>query len=188
MAAVRQDAWTNEEDSLLAETVLKHIREGSTQLQAFAEVGKKLSRTPAACGFRWNSALRKRYKNEIEWAKKQRKALKKASGTKKNQPAKPGPFPAPDVQALDQFIVCLEQLKTYLTKVDGYVQQMGQENEKVKELEKRIESLERENRMISQDYLALLAIMEKARKMTEKKETRNDGPEEKKEDADGGLP
>jgi len=41
MAAVRQDAWTNEEDSLLAETVLRHIREGSTQLQAFAEVGKK---------------------------------------------------------------------------------------------------------------------------------------------------
>jgi len=75
-----------------------------------------------------------------------------------------------------------------LTKVDGYVQQMEQENEKVKELEKRIESLERENRMISQDYLALLAIMEKARKMTEKKENRNDGPEEKKEDADGGLP
>ena len=29
---VRQDAWTEENDLLLAETVLRHVREGSTQL------------------------------------------------------------------------------------------------------------------------------------------------------------
>ena len=36
---VRQDAWTDEDDLLLAETVLRHVREGSTQLNAFEEVG-----------------------------------------------------------------------------------------------------------------------------------------------------
>ena len=52
---VRQDAWTDENDLLLAETVLRHVREGSTQLNAFEEVGDKLNRTSAACGFRWNA-------------------------------------------------------------------------------------------------------------------------------------
>ena len=77
MSLTRQDAWTQDEDLLLAEVVLRHIREGGTQLQAFEEVGKKLSRTAAACGFRWNSSIRKQYKSGIEVAKKQRKAIKK---------------------------------------------------------------------------------------------------------------
>ena len=54
MTSSRQDAWTHDEDLLLAEIVLRHIREGGTQLAAFEEVGKKLTRTSAACGFRWN--------------------------------------------------------------------------------------------------------------------------------------
>ena len=73
----RQDGWTQEEDKLLAEVVLRLIKEGGTQLQAFEEVGKKLSRTSAACGFRWNSYVRKQYKSDIETAKIYRKQLKK---------------------------------------------------------------------------------------------------------------
>ncbi|MFL6518201.1 MAG: RsfA family transcriptional regulator, partial [Bacillus sp. (in: firmicutes)] len=77
MSPTRQDAWSQDEDLLLAEVVLRHIREGGTQLQAFEEVGKQLTRTSAACGFRWNSFVRKQYKSGIELAKKQRKELKK---------------------------------------------------------------------------------------------------------------
>lgn len=77
MSSTRQDAWSQDEDLLLAEVVLRHIREGGTQLQAFEEVGKQLSRTAAACGFRWNSYVRKQYKSGIELAKKQRKEMKK---------------------------------------------------------------------------------------------------------------
>ncbi|KFM99970.1 RsfA family transcriptional regulator [Bacillus clarus] len=73
MATTRQDAWTDDEDLLLAEVVLRHIREGGTQLSAFKEVGRNLSRTPAACGFRWNSYVRKQYKERIEEAKQLRK-------------------------------------------------------------------------------------------------------------------
>ncbi|NSL50182.1 RsfA family transcriptional regulator [Calidifontibacillus erzurumensis] len=75
---VRQDAWSHEEDLLLAETVLRHIREGSTQLKAFEEVGDKLNRTAAACGFRWNAEVRKKYNKAMELAKKQRKERKRA--------------------------------------------------------------------------------------------------------------
>ncbi|MEH7456803.1 RsfA family transcriptional regulator [Bacillus sp. JJ1127] len=73
MATTRQDAWNDDEDLLLAEVVLRHIREGGTQLSAFKEVGRNLSRTPAACGFRWNSYVRKQYKERIEEAKQIRK-------------------------------------------------------------------------------------------------------------------
>lgn len=41
MTAVRQDAWSAEDDLILAEITLRHIREGSTQLAAFEEVGEK---------------------------------------------------------------------------------------------------------------------------------------------------
>jgi RsfA family transcription factor len=70
----RQDSWTNDNDLLLASTVLQYIRNGGTQLAAFKEVAKLLARTPAACGFRWNSYVRKQYQDEIQQAKQHRKA------------------------------------------------------------------------------------------------------------------
>jgi|SRR5690625_867848 len=77
MAKVRQDAWSHEDDLLLAETVLRHIREGSTQLNAFEEVGDCLNRTSAACGFRWNAEVRNQYISAIDLAKRQRKERKR---------------------------------------------------------------------------------------------------------------
>jgi len=77
---VRQDAWTDEDDLLLAETVLRHVREGSTQLNAFEEVGDKLNRTSAACGFRWNAVVRHRYEKALQLAKKQRKQRQRILG------------------------------------------------------------------------------------------------------------
>lgn len=83
---VRQDAWSQENDLLLAETVLRHVREGSTQLNAFEEVGDKLNRTSAACGFRWNAVVRHDYEKALQLAKKQRKQRMRALG--KGQPVK----------------------------------------------------------------------------------------------------
>ncbi len=60
MTAVRQDAWSEEDDLILAEVTLRQIREGGTQLAAFEEVGERIGRTAAACGFRWNSFVRKK--------------------------------------------------------------------------------------------------------------------------------
>jgi len=78
---IRQDAWTEENDLLLAETVLRHVREGSTQLNAFEEVGDILDRTSAACGFRWNAVVRYNYEKALQIAKKFRKEkLRHAKG------------------------------------------------------------------------------------------------------------
>ncbi|ATO27222.1 Prespore-specific transcriptional regulator RsfA [Bacillus atrophaeus] len=86
MSKQRQDAWSEENDLLLAETVLRHVREGSTQLNAFEEVGDKLNRTSAACGFRWNAVVRHQYEKALQLAKKQRKQRMRALGN--GQPAK----------------------------------------------------------------------------------------------------
>jgi len=85
MVANRQDAWTKEEDTYLAEVVLKTINEGETQLAAFKIVAKELSRTPAACGYRWNSFVRKFYKEDIENAKNTSKKLEKGKNVETNQ-------------------------------------------------------------------------------------------------------
>lgn len=104
----RQDAWTEENDLLLAETVLRHVREGSTQLNAFEEVGDKLNRTSAACGFRWNAVVRHQYEKALQLAKKQRKQrnrlLGKEQGGKKKLLYQP---PAPSIEEVEAMAIPL---------------------------------------------------------------------------------
>ncbi|GGI14446.1 RsfA family transcriptional regulator [Gottfriedia solisilvae] len=94
MVANRQDAWTKEEDNYLAEVVLKSINEGSTQLTAFKVVAGNLSRTAAACGYRWNSFVRKFYKEEIENAK----VNSKKQATNKNELNDEVPKPQTEIE------------------------------------------------------------------------------------------
>lgn len=101
MVKVRQDAWSHEDDLLLAETVLRHIREGSTQLKAFDEVGDKLNRTSAACGFRWNAEIRNRYEQAVAIAKRQRKEKKRAEQRAQKPAAAPIYQPAPAMSAIE---------------------------------------------------------------------------------------
>ncbi|MFC4321848.1 RsfA family transcriptional regulator [Litchfieldia salsa] len=101
MMKERQDAWTEENDLLLAETVLRHVREGSTQLNAFDEVGDVLNRTSAACGFRWNAVVRHDYEKALQLAKKQRKQRQRALG--QHQPVKKKLLYTPPVPSIDTF-------------------------------------------------------------------------------------
>lgn len=180
MPTNRQDAWSRDEDLLLAEVVLRHIREGGTQLQAFEEVGKQLSRTAAACGFRWNSYVRKQYKSGIELAKKQRKELKKQSQ---------GPVTGEEVIVKGEVesasnpnrdkVLTFEEIVDFLKRLYDQIEQtnvhegeLQQYKTKVQELEKKVyylaaenEKLAKELNMIEQDYTALIEIMERARKM-----------------------
>lgn len=64
--------WTEEDDIILAEAVLRHVREGSTMIAGFEESGTKLNRSCAACGFRWNAVVRHNYVNALALAKKVR--------------------------------------------------------------------------------------------------------------------
>lgn len=185
MTTTRQDAWTQDEDLLLAEVVLRSIREGGTQLQAFEEVGKKLSRTAAACGFRWNSTIRKQYKTGIELAKKQRKEIKKNSELepKEQEFAIESSFILnKETEGPSQMVeeeIVFEEILVYLNKLyersqglKEYEESLGTYKEKVIELEHKLKDvttenirLEKEFYTMENDYKALVEIMERARKM-----------------------
>ncbi|MGG3736447.1 RsfA family transcriptional regulator [Aeribacillus pallidus] len=177
MTGARQDAWTQDEDLLLAEVVLRHIREGSTQLKAFEEVGKKLSRTPAACGFRWNSYVRKQYQSGIELAKKRRKELKKETSQRKEETAL-----ATSSLSISQIITYLKKIESDISSVQKIQEEKSQLQYKYNQLQEENKKLHQENEQLiekletlSEDYRIMLNLMEKARKLA-----LNENSEEKK--------
>ncbi|MBD1379915.1 sporulation-specific transcriptional regulator GerR [Metabacillus arenae] len=176
MTTTRQDAWTQDEDLLLAEVVLRHIREAGTQLAAFEEVGRKLSRTAAACGFRWNSFVRKQYKTGIELAKKQRKELRKHQGeagdefdkTNMALPSSEKESQALTLQEVIQFLKHYDHttsLKDLQNENHTLLQKLGEMERKIDSLQHEKQSLMNQLRVVEEDYKALIEIMERARKM-----------------------
>lgn len=136
MSRNRQDSWTDEEDRLLADTVLNYIQTGKTQLDAFQEVGRQLSRTAAACGFRWNATVRKQYETHIENAKQERKqfiANKRKKADESSQPK---------AKTVDIAISLLEKMKeqidtkplTDYEEVNAKIIQLKQENERLRKM------------------------------------------------------
>ncbi|WHY74317.1 RsfA family transcriptional regulator [Fictibacillus enclensis] len=179
MTVVRQDAWNQEEDVLLAEVVLHHIREGSTQLAAFEEVGEKLSRTSAACGFRWNSLIRKRYESAIAIAKRQRKERSKGKSTSEesndhmvDQAAKQEDYRVAKekVLSLDDVIVFLKNFKSSeerrsdqeMIKLRNQVEELKSQNA---QYQTHLQKLNHEYKLVCEDYKALIEIMDRARKI-----------------------
>lgn len=193
---VRQDAWTEEDDLLLAETVLRHIREGSTQLLAFEEVGDKLNRTAAAVGFRWNAIVRHKYEQAIQLAKKQRKELKRAQAmksAKKVSKLQSQHLSKPlDLDDVIQFLTQLKEdrsqssteMKDLKERLEKEKEQLLKENEKLK---KEIKSLEQKYSIVQEDYQSLIQIMERARKMVVLQEDGSDTGTAFKMDKNGNL-
>ncbi|MBM7586723.1 hypothetical protein JOC86_003275 [Bacillus pakistanensis] len=182
MTSNRQDAWSQDEDLLLAEVVLRHIRDGGTQLQAFEEVGKKLSRTSAACGFRWNSFVRKQYKSGIDLAKKQRKENKKKHPQSsfvggheiEDEPSEilTTYNPMTNSLSLDQVIHYLKNVNKTIQDGDSIIEEKKRLEVQVEELRKELHHLRAENenyqkklQLLEEDHHSLLTIFEKARKM-----------------------
>lgn len=183
---VRQDAWSHEDDVLLAETVLRHIREGGTQLLAFDEVGDELNRTSAACGFRWNAVVRQRYVEEIKQAKKERKERKRAAAYLSGRRHVGQPIPSYVYNMPTNPTVMTENKEINLEMVIQFLKNLGndnqssdklkRENEKLlkenlelltknKELETELQKLKEEHTIIEEDYQSLIQIMNRARRM-----------------------
>ena len=151
MVISRQDSWTDDNDLLLASTVLQNIRNGGTQLAAFKEVSKLLARTSAACGFRWNSYVRKQYQEEIQQAKQERKAGNNI------------PFSPPEKET-NSLPITLDDIISFL--------QNYKEMDELTTLQNQIEYLEAENHSLSQrlamyeeEYSMLLNHIDKTRNL-----------------------
>ncbi len=185
MAKVRQDAWSHEDDLLLAETVLRHIREGSTQLNAFEEVGDELNRTSAACGFRWNAEVRNKYIDAIELAKRQRKERKRAQAAhmKKNRQhtyTKPVETrtslvmepPETSELTLDHVIHFLQSIQQdyyasnqSMKKAEHLQKENTDLHEEIASLERELSITKKKLTTVEEDYKTFIQIMDRARKM-----------------------
>ncbi|MBB6449397.1 prespore-specific regulator [Geomicrobium halophilum] len=168
MNAGRQDAWTEEEDLMLAEIVLKNIREGKTQLKAFEEVGNKLERTSAACGFRWNATIRKKYDDAVKLAKQQKKENIDVEEDGNEIAAKPSssfalqPIREQDLR-LSDVIVYLKGLEKSETDVREMKEALAKEREEKNELISRVQQLQKELENLQHDYQSFLSLLDKAR-------------------------
>lgn len=178
MTGGRQDSWSLDEDNLLAEVVLRYIREGSTQLKAFEEVGERLSRTSAACGFRWNSFVRKQFKEAIIHAKKIRVSTDRYHGEQhvtRKCPRKEKPIEKIDHGSIN-FEQCIQFLQNLKMNLDeNPIEQVHQLIFTNRELFGRIEKVTKEKELmcrklaeVTEDYQALLGFFEKARKLAVK--------------------
>ncbi|OUM95941.1 MAG: precorrin-3B C(17)-methyltransferase [Thermobacillus sp. ZCTH02-B1] len=205
MAAMRQDAWTPEDDRILAEVTLRHIREGSTQLAAFEEVGERIGRTSAACGFRWNSCVRKRYEQEIQLAKQQRQKrnqLKKAGAGQQAQGGGDSGGQAGKSTALEPlpFDALIRHLRSWrgawqdaMRRIRTLEKELKERDEEIRELKAKNEQLAREMaaaksdyRAVNDDYKALIQIMDRARRLAVMEEEEEAKPRFKM-DANGNL-
>lgn len=174
MAKVRQDAWSHEDDLLLAETVLRHIREGSTQLNAFEEVGDKLNRTSAACGFRWNAEVRSKYENAIDLAKRQRKEKKRAQARKQkmktpvvtlsqNEQADETNHDT-DVDQGQSGLVIEDEPSITLNMVIEYLKDLKKDYHASKQSKKSLEKTEKKNIMLNEQVNQLEKELDETKK------------------------
>lgn len=179
MVKIRQDAWLEENDVLLAETVLRHVREGSTQLSAFEEVGDALNRTAAACGFRWNAVVRRDYEDELEEAKKERKQAIRMLGNDFKRRGQQLYTPTQGAQEENKISIPLSALSldtviAYLVRLHHsgggdieslrWKQTAKAATETIHQLEKEIQQLKNENETLRTDYEQFVQIMNRARK------------------------
>ncbi|WP_459499317.1 RsfA family transcriptional regulator [Bacillus sp. C1] len=203
----RQDAWTGEDDLLLAETVLQHIRTGSTQLKAFDEVGDKLNRTSAACGFRWNAEVRQNHEDAVQLAKKQRKKLKRSeANTEREQLLQPkkkividtefseelvSSKPSLTIRDVISFLQNLENNNPHLEKLqienEGLYIKLASLQKANDELETKLAALTKKQQAIEEDYAMLVRIMDRARKLVSVEEQEDQIAPIFKTDPNGNL-
>lgn len=178
MSKVRQDAWLEENDELLAEAVIRHVTEGSTQLNAFEEAGDALNRTAAACGFRWNAVVRKAYEEQLAEAKKERKERMRVLGAparrrstnmftinNSDTDSKSIPLSALSLDIVIAYLLRLQHSGEIGNESSKWRQLVHVTSEKNKKLEKTIAQLEEENRAIRKDYEQFVQIMNRARRL-----------------------
>jgi prespore-specific regulator len=161
-----KDSWTTEEDELLAETVIQHIKNGSTQIKAFEEAGKKLTRTAAACGFRWNSVVRKKYQKEVEEAKQERKSKKREQ--KKEQVISQQQAPTNPIIGqlnLSMVIEYLRLLETSELDTEKLKRELEQERREKEEIKEKFHSLQKEHEQLKSEFQSLQRMLEQVREV-----------------------
>lgn len=153
--------WTAEEDRLLKENVLKAIRQGGTQIDAFKKVGQTLKRTPGSCGFRWNAVLRQQDPASYLEAKKKRVSNQLRKNRKENLSSISALIPY--IKQLEkeekQLIENVDQLQMEQKKQIEYYETIREENHQLRKDRNSYEWYQQEVKNKYQHLLHLLSDM-----------------------------
>jgi prespore-specific regulator len=159
----RKDTWSAEHDFQLAQTVLEYVKTNKSQLEAFEHAANKLNRTSAACGFRWNVEVRKRYEAEIQQAKLDRANNKTKSGSSRKRSSAVAVVEAvqPSAQEVEDSFDALG--KAFEAAETAY-RQLQSDYEKLQRTNAKIEK-KMEEQLNSGDLNALVQLMDRAREL-----------------------
>jgi prespore-specific regulator len=135
---------------------------GSTQLSAFEEVGKKLGRTSGACGFRWNAVLRQRDPDSYSEAKKKR--VSRQLRNKQGQQMKGFSRIASFIREVEKDWLNLKEdvvkLSRELEKKEEKVRELREENRRLTEEKRSYEWYQQE---VKEKYQSLLQMLRELR-------------------------
>jgi prespore-specific regulator len=151
--AERKDSWTDQDDTILAQVVIKHASTGSTQLAAFKEVAERIGRSSSACGFRWNSEVRKQYDDAF----KQAVASRESKGKTRKQRI------VNEVSPVAEQIIKVEHteiLKKSLEDIAKAFEGVIEENQRLTNENEQLKAKQTAN---SEDLLALMKLIEHAK-------------------------
>ncbi|WP_409340341.1 hypothetical protein [Paenibacillus sp. MBLB4367] len=134
-----------------------------------------LERTSAACGFRWNSEVRKHYSKEVKEAKHSRMLSRKLPSNQdrvfisyldepeliKSHPLYPAikllnKFISKDVEAKAGRVPRVDELTTIIDDMDREIERLNQKLKEAKQAELAV----------TEDYMMLLRILERSRVKT----------------------
>lgn len=172
MQEARKDGWKSDEDHLLAEIVLRHIREKSSQLVAFNEAAQQLGRTESACGFRWNSQIRKQYVSEVEAAKQERKQSSYAKQV--TQQIKVSTIEEEIEQEympdyMEQIILLADKQKQLIinmaNQISNLKEQLQQKNNELEHFKKNDQQNNITEETLKEDFETLLQIFHRAKQL-----------------------
>ncbi len=160
---MRKGSWTIEEDRLLSQTVLSHIRQKKTQLSAFDEASKRLGRSPSACSFRWNGVLREKYKEDITMAIKIRNDKGDETPLQQKATGNHQVVASPLEKAISLLLQFESQNNERLLELQTLKAENSVLKGKLKELEKKHTAVEEEHK----EFLDLLHRAKKREKLKE---------------------
>lgn len=136
-------------------------------MAAFEEVGEKMGRTAAACGFRWNSTVRKSYKEAIALAKIQRQKLKKSRVTIRRtfslSDQEDETLADLNMEAVIRFLkdqkAVLQELTKKAHQLEGELKEKEREIGRLTEENKKMKEEYSSAKTVNDDYKTLLQIM-----------------------------
>lgn len=150
--------WTPDEDRTLVDVINRHVESGGSLTSAFAAAAELLQgRTPAACGFRWNTELknnhvlavqpkrgRRQRQDRPEDSAVLRASVSDAASGRGKAEAQPASLPA-------SLPAALTQLLDAAPKVQLLFMDLTQE---VKTLRDKLKQAERENKALRRQVAA----------------------------------